>query len=344
MSNLPLLSSKNGSGASDLRHILQVGRVALAWNIFVVLFGAIVRISGSGAGCGQHWPTCNGEIAHLPRRLETWVELTHRVTSGAGFLLVVAFTWLCFRGAPAGHRLRRTAYAAMFLMLLEALIGAALVLFGLVAKDASHSRAVVMPAHLLVTFGLVAALTLAVRFSAAESGTRAEPSEPPGDSPLPPAWLAFGALAIVVVALSGALTALGDTLFPPVAASLAGRLAEDQGAGAHFLQRLRVFHPVLAVGAAALVVYVASAFAGSERPGVRRSSRAVLVFVALQLAAGGLNVALSAPGWLQVLHLGLALGLWIAFVSLAGEVGLTGGVGQLREPRRAPTLKPQNRT
>lgn len=300
-----------------------MGRVALAWNIFVVLFGAIVRISGSGAGCGQHWPTCNGEIAHLPRRLETWVELTHRVTSGAAFLLVVAFTWLGFRGAPAGHRVRRAAYAAMFLMVLEALIGAVLVLFGLVAKNASQSRAVVMPAHLLVTFGLVAALTLAVRWSAAESEGQREPRELATDSTLPQAWLAFGALAIVVVALSGALTALGDTLFPPVATSLAGRLQEDQGAGAHLLQRLRVFHPALAVGAAALVVYVASAFVGSERASVRRSSRAVLAFVALQLAAGGLNVALSAPGWLQVAHLGLALGLWIAFVSLAAEAGVT---------------------
>jgi cytochrome c oxidase assembly protein subunit 15 len=282
-----------------------------------------VRISGSGAGCGQHWPTCNGEIAHLPRRLETWIELTHRLTSGAAFLLVVAFTWLGFRGAPAGHRVRRAAYAAMFLMVLEALIGAVLVLFGLVGKNASQSRALVMPAHLLVTFGLVAALTLAVRWSARESEGQLEPRESTSDSALSPAWLAFGALAIVVVALSGALTALGDTLFPPVATSLAGRLQEDQGAGAHLLQRLRVFHPLLALGAASLIIYVASAFAASERASVRRSSRMVLVFAGLQVAAGGLNVALSAPGWMQVVHLALALGLWIAFVSLAGEAAVT---------------------
>jgi heme A synthase len=323
LSKFSPLSSKNGGASRDLRRIFQVGRVALAWNIFVVLFGSIVRISGSGAGCGQHWPTCNGEIAHLPRRLETWIELTHRVTSGAAFLLVVAFTWLCFRGVPAGHRLRRAAYAAMFLMVLEALIGAVLVLFGLVDKDASRGRALVMPAHLLVTFGLVASLTLAVRWSGRESAGEREAHESASDSAPSPVWVAFGALAIVVVALSGALTALGDTLFPPAATSLAGRFQEDQGAGAHFLQRLRVFHPVLAVSAAALVVYVTAGFASSERSSVRRASRAVLVFVGLQLAAGGLNVALSAPGWLQVVHLGLALGLWIAFVSLAGEVGVT---------------------
>jgi len=308
---------------------LQVARVALGWNIFVVLFGSIVRISGSGAGCGQHWPTCNGEIAHLPRRLETWVELTHRVTSGSAFLLVVAFTWLTVRRTPAGHRLRGAAYASMFLMVLEALIGAALVLFGLVAKDASQSRAVVMPAHLLVTFGLVAALTLAVRWSAADAAAQADA---PSDSAVSHAWLVFAALAIVVVALSGAVTALGDTLFPPAAASLAGRLHEDQGAGAHFLQRLRVLHPLLAISAAALVVYVAAPFVTAPRAAVRRASRAVLVFTAFQLTAGGLNVTLSAPGWLQVVHLGLGLGLWIAFVSLAAELGVTSRTAA--DPRR----------
>src|SRR5262249_15683727 len=152
-------------------------------------------------------------------------------------------------------------------------------------------------------FGFVAALTLAVRWSATESDA---PRELPSDAPTPSPLLAVAAFAIVAVALSGALTALGDTLFPPAATSLAGRSQGDQGAGPHFLPRLRVFHPLLAIGAAALVVYVTAGFVSAERTSVRRSSRAVLVFVGLQLAAGGLNVALSAPGWLQVVHLGLA--------------------------------------
>lgn len=281
-----------------------------------------MRISGSGAGCGQHWPTCNGEIVHLPRRLETWIELTHRVTSGGGFLVVVALTWLTWRGTPSGHRLRGAAYASMFFMVLEALVGAVLVLFGLVDKDTSRGRAIVMPAHLLITFGLVAALSLAVRWSSPNRDA-AEPHAVEHEGTAPHAWLALGLLAIVVVALSGALTALGDTLFPPLASSLAGRLHEDQGSGANFLQRLRVVHPILAVGAAAFVTYLAAGFAGSKRAAVRGASRAVLVLAALQVLAGGLNVALSAPGWLQVVHLALALGLWIAFVSLVGEVGLT---------------------
>jgi heme a synthase len=296
--------------------VSRVAAITLGYTIFVILFGAIVRITRSGAGCGQHWPTCNGEIAPLPHRLETLIEFSHRVTSAGSLVAVLVFAAITVRGVPAGHRLRKTAYAAVLLMVVEALIGAALVLFRLVVDDASKARAIVMPAHLLSTFALVAVLTLATLWS------RTPPPAPPETRASGPGsgWLALGAVALVVVALTGAITALGDTLYPPLAASLVGRLHEDQGAHANFLQRLRVLHPVLAVGAAALVAHLAAAY-GSVGPGARRASRAVLVFAGLQLAAGTLNVLLSAPGWLQVVHLGLALGLWASFVALAGSVG-----------------------
>jgi heme A synthase len=313
---LPDLSSRKRSLDGTLPRVSRVAAITLGYSIFVILFGAIVRITGSGAGCGQHWPTCNGEIAHLPRRLETLIEFTHRVTSAGALATVLAFTAVAIRGTPAGHRVRRTAYASVLLMVVEALIGAALVLFRLVADDASKARAFVMPAHLLSTYALVAVLTLATLWSKPTPDQTLEaPKAGPGRG-----WLFFGALAILVVAATGAVTALGDTLYPPAASSLAGRLHEDHGRAANFLQRLRVLHPVLAVATAALVAHVAAGFASSARPRVRVASRAVLAFSALQVLAGTLNVVLSAPGWLQVLHLGLALGLWVAFVSLAASV------------------------
>ena len=296
--------------------VSRVAAITLGYTIFVILFGAIVRITRSGAGCGQHWPTCNGEIALLPRRLETLIEFSHRVTSAGSLVAVLAFAAIAMRSVPAGHRLRKAAYAAVLLMVVEALIGAALVLFRLVVDDASKARAFVMPAHLLSTFALVAVLTLAALWSN---------TPPPGAAEMRAlgprrGWLVLGALTLLAVAVTGALTALGDTLYPPLAASLAGRLHEDQGAHANFLQRLRVLHPVLAVGAAAFVAQLAAAY-GSVSPRARRASRGVLVFAGLQLAAGTLNVVLSAPGWLQVVHLGFALGLWASFVALAGSVG-----------------------
>jgi heme A synthase len=264
---------------------------------------------------------------HLPQRLETRIEFTHRVTSFGALVAVLAFAAIAILGAPAGHRLRRTAYAAVLLMVVEALIGAALVLFRLVAHDASKARALVMPAHLLSTYALVAVLTLAALWSAPAPLVRAEPGKVTGPGR---GWLTAGALAIVLVAATGAFTALGDTLYPPAASSLAGRFHEDQGAAANFLQRLRVLHPVLAVATAALVVHLGAAHAGASQAGIRGASRAVIAFAGLQVVAGTLNVLWSAPGWLQVVHLGLALGLWVSFVSLAACVGEAQASGRSR--------------
>ena len=317
MLNLPVLSSKNpdasrksGVLSGDFRSIARVARATLGYTVFVILFGAVVRITGSGAGCGQHWPTCNGEIAHLPRRLETLIELTHRVTSAGALVAVLAFAVAAVLGSPPGHRLRGAAWTAVGLMVFEALIGAGLVLWRLVAEDTSTARAVVMPAHLVSTYALVAVLTLGVYWCRPNSGRAPMPPREPGAL----RWLVVGALAVVLVAATGALTALGDTLFPPAAQTLAARVAEDQGEAAHTLQRLRVLHPLLAVVTAVTVVALTLLYGSAHRA----ASRAVMALIGLQLVAGVTNVLLSAPGWLQVVHLGLSLAVWIALVTLVG--------------------------
>ena len=66
----------------------------LACNIGVILWGAYVRASGSGAGCGSHWPLCNGEVIPRLPATATLIEYSHRLTSGAALLGVVAlFVW-----------------------------------------------------------------------------------------------------------------------------------------------------------------------------------------------------------------------------------------------------------
>jgi heme a synthase len=289
----------------------------LAYTLFVILFGAVVRITGSGAGCGQHWPTCNGEVAHLPRSLETAIELTHRVTSGLALVAVLGLWVVTFRSEPPAHPARRLALGAVLLMIVEALIGAGLVLLELVERDSSVARAIVMPAHLLSTYALTAVLTLLVVWRDGHDRTNSGPTTHR-------TLLGACALALLVVSATGAVTALGDTLYPPQATSIDARLAEDHGGGAHFLMRLRVIHPVLAVLASGLVVHAVRAVARRSRTPASRArsaSRATIAFVVAQLGAGVLNVFLLAPGWLQVVHLGLALGIWIAFVLCAYEDG-----------------------
>ncbi len=295
-----------------LSPVARLAGFVLGYNVLVLLFGAVVRVTDSGAGCGEDWPRCHGELAHIPRSASTVIEFTHRVTSFLAVVAVVALYVVTLRRMPQRHPARGLALGAVLLIFLEALIGAALALYGLVEKDRSLARAIVMPTHLTITLALTAVLTLLTVWR---------------DEPLAALFRSSArslvgacALGLVVVSAMGAVTALGDTVFPPATATLGTRIVEDHGGGAHFLQRLRVVHPVLAVLVAGFVVQVARRLAASSASaGLKNAARAVIALVGAQLALGLLNVYLSAPGWLQITHLAFALGLWIAFIVLAHE-------------------------
>src|SRR4051794_25950294 len=129
---------------------------ALLFTLVVIVWGAYVRASGSGAGCGKNWPLCKGGVWSV----ETLIELTHRATSGLALLLTVAMLVFAFRNYPRGHRVRHGATLSMIFMITEALVGAGLVLFELVAHNASVARALFMSAHLVNTFILLGVMTL----------------------------------------------------------------------------------------------------------------------------------------------------------------------------------------
>jgi len=212
----------------------------LAVTVGVIVWGAFVRATGSGAGCGEHWPLCNGEVVPRAPATETLIELTHRITSGLSLLLVVGLGWRAFRLFPRGHRVRWAAGASIVFIGAEALIGAGLVLLGLVADNQSSTRAIVLGVHLTNTFLLLGALALTVQFADA-----------PWRTPARWQWrgVASAALAVLlgclVVGVSGAIAALGDTLFP--VESLADGLRQDLSATSHVLVRLRLHHPWIAV-------------------------------------------------------------------------------------------------
>jgi heme A synthase len=286
----------------------------LIYNLAVIAWGAYVRATGSGAGCGAHWPLCNGEVVLRAPAVETVIEFSHRATSGLALIsVVVLFIW-ARRSTSPGHPLRLGATLSLALMLSEAALGAGLVLFRLVADDASAARAIAVAAHLLNTFLLLAALTLSVFWA---SGGGAVPADSSRKGLL---RLTLGALAILLVSVSGAITALGDTLFP--SASLAEGLSADLSATSHFLIRLRTVHPVIAVMVAIYVMTSAwqLAHTGSN---ARSTARLLTWLLVAQLAAGIVNVLLLAPVWLQLVHLLLADAVWIAYVFLGAET-LTG--------------------
>jgi heme A synthase len=309
----------------------------LAFNLGVVLWGAFVRASGSGAGCGSHWPLCNGEVLPQPQRIQTIIEFTHRITSGVALLLVVGLVLWSRRATPKGHPARLGAILSLVFMLAEALLGAGLVLFEWVAHNSSLPRIASLGAHLLNTFLLLGSITLTAWWASGAARVRLA-----GRGKLP--WLiGLGAVGLLVVGMTGAMTALGDMLFP--SASVIEGLRQDATPTAHLLIRLRVLHPALAVAAGLYVV--ALGFWLMRRDGAYsatgRFSRALGALVLLQWLAGVTNIALLAPIWLQLGHLLLADLVWIAFVltsaSALAEIrqGAEDAATRLGPGRTAPT-------
>jgi heme A synthase len=303
-----LILSHDASPSSFVRYAWTV----LTVNVLVVLWGALVRATGSGAGCGGHWPLCNGEVLPSAAGQATAIEFTHRVLSGIALVLVVALWVWALRRFPRAHAARTWAWAALGLIVLEALVGAGLVLLEWVGENASTGRAISIVLHLGITFGLLASLSL----TAWNGGTVREPATPA----VRPAIAAALISGLIVVGMSGALTALGDTLFPPQ--TLAQGVLQDFDPAAHFLIRLRALHPILS---AALVIG-GILWADARRrvvttAGAKWRLTALRGLLLIQLAAGAANVILLAPVWLQIVHLLLANLVWLLLVICLAEAG-----------------------
>lgn len=290
----------------------------LAWltvgvTVFVILWGAVVRATGSGAGCGNNWPTCNGEVVPLSGSAETAIEFVHRLTSGALGLLIVGLVVLVRRHYPAGHRVRRAAYATLFLVIVESLVGAGLVLFEQTGEFEGVSRAYWQSGHFANTLLLLAAATLTAWWASvrpAEHGVTATPAE------RRLLWLVAG--GFLLVGVSGAIAALGDTLFP--ADSFLDGLERELSATGHVFERLRIYHPLIAIGAGLLAVWVANRLAEGRTGRVVRLARLLSLLVLGQLALGTLNALLAAPVWIQIVHLLVADLVWMTFVIMAADV------------------------
>ncbi len=285
----------------------------LVYNLGVIVWGAYVRATGSGAGCGDHWPTCQGEVIPIAPQTQTLIEFSHRVSSGLVFLLAVGMVFWAWKAYPRHHAIRRSASLVFVFTVTEALLGAGLVLFGLVAQNDSVFRALAMIAHLLNTFLLLASVTLTAWWATYGAPERLQ-------------WhgkasslLLVGLFGMLLLGASGAVAALGDTLFP--SQTLAEALREDTLPASSVLIRLRVIHPFLAIGVG---VYIASVAFWLRRnfslPHLEKVTLYVISVFLIQLALGAVNVILLAPMPVQMVHLLTADLIWIGLVLLAGIV------------------------
>lgn len=308
-----MIIPKKQSSKTSITSFAKYSWFILGFNILVILWGAVVRATGSGAGCGSHWPTCNGEVIPPSPQIDTLIEFTHRASSGVAFLMVLGMFIWALKIYPSKHHIRKTAGAAMIFMITESLVGAGLVLFELVGGNISATRVIVMGVHLLNTHLLLASIVLTAWWASGNNPIRLE--EQPGNLK----WrFLLGILGVIILSMAGAVTALGDTLFP--VENLVDGIQQDFSTASHFIVRLRVWHPVIAVIVGLYLIQFAFSLASQGGSAwIRRFSIGLGSLFAFQLIAGMVNLILLAPVWMQIIHLLLADLVWILLILLSAE-------------------------
>ena len=295
------------------RNFARFAWFTLGFNLLVILWGVFLRASKSGDGCGQHWLTCGGEVIPSAPQLKTVIEFSHRVTSGLALIVVVILVVWAFRAFAKGHILRKMAMASLVFIILEALLGAGLVLTGNTAEALTPTRPFWMAGHLINTFTLVALLSLTAWFAA---GGSVFGFNVPRKTLI---LLAVGVLGVFMVGMSGSTAALSSMLFPST--TLAEGFAKDFSDTSHFLLRLRVSHPILSI-LLGVYFYGLALWVIKKAPDsfwAKRWANILTLTVVLQLIAGSLTLVMLAPIVMQLIHLLLADLLWISFVLMAGE-------------------------
>ncbi len=299
-----------------------VAWATVVFNLAVIAGGTIVRATGSGAGCGASWPKCGDQFIPPNPAVETAIEFSHRASSFLAGLGVAALFFMALWVYDRGHIVRRAAFVSAVLLVIEALLGAALVLFGWVEDDISGGRMVAVALHLTNTFLLLGALTLTAWWGSGHPAPRAYDKRTVR-------WLVAGAATILVLGATGALNAIGDAVFP--ADSVASGIADEFGPTAPLLLRLRVIHPVVAVAGGIFVAWVAMRLSLSAGARSKRMSLWVTIIVFSQMFIGIANILLLTPLYAQVVHLMVADVLWISFVLF--------GATTLADTDRSPLLE-----
>ena len=305
----------------DLKRLPSPALRRFAWGVlvyFVIVFlgGTLVRATGAGAGCGDHWPLCNGTVVQHHPRVDTIIEFTHRIMSGCSLFAVLGLLWWTIAGTARGHLARVAAFAAVAFTVIEAILGALLVKLGLTAQSQSPIRPAYLSLHLSNTLLLLAALTLTAHLLSRSKGFMRG-----GVRLVAPFGAAVTVLVVMVVGVTGSLAALGDTLFPE--SSLSRALAQDFSAASGWLVRWRWMHPTVAILASVFLIWLlVRATKDKTNWDNRPLTRRIVLLLAIVYTLGALDVVLLAPLWIQVAHLLAADTLWASLVVLTARLTL----------------------
>ena len=292
---------------TPLRPLRRISLVALILAFAQIVFGAIVRITGSGMGCGDHWPKCNGAWFPPHDRFDLIIEISHRYLALALSLVIL---WLLI----ASWRARRSpgvsgpggvfgpAVGASVLVVIAALLGAVTVKMEL--------NPLVIASHLTIAMSLLAVLAVAT-FRAGGLGASAITG---GGSPR--AW-GSARVAVILTLLTLALGALTANL--PDAASSCGGFPwcrTVKAAGLPF--NVHILHRILAF---ALLGHMIGAFFSSRKrrdpAPVGNAARLAFGAVVVQVLVAGALIEMHFPASLRSLHQAVGTFVWLAVVIFA---------------------------
>lgn len=277
----------------------------LIYTVLVILWGAWVRISHSGDGCGDTWPLCHGRLIPEAERGKTWVEYGHRLMSGIYGLVVIYFWWVARKIYQPGHFARKAALATLIFTITEALLGAKLVLFKLVTTNDTPYRAFVMALHQVNSFMLTGAVALV----AVAALSQAETQQPSSSKQV----YRFFPWIIVVIGITGAWASLSNSLFPTE--NLWDGFMADFSSDSHFLIRIRGLHPVLALlGGGGLALYFWLKTQTAELQVIQKRSLQMSLLLIFGIMFGIGTLLLHAPVWMKIVHLALAHSIWVVML------------------------------
>ena len=284
----------------------------LLYTLFVIMWGAFVRASFSGDGCGANWPACGGEIIPNLNRTPKIIEFMHRISTTPLAPLLLLLVFWSRSIFPKGHQVRSFAVITFLFTLMEGLVGAVQVKLGATAHSESILRAVIGSVHLTTTFFLLSSLTLTAWIGSGEKQIRFKNQGVIGLA----IFIAFA--GSLILGVSGVITALGDMLHP--SATLAEGIRQDFLPGASFLVRLRPLHPLIAMSVGLYSLLIAGLLSHLRpSPNTERFAKRMGALFIIQIFAGALNLLMKAPIPMQLLHLLLGDLVWLNLVLLSAS-------------------------
>ncbi|MFB0900591.1 MAG: COX15/CtaA family protein [Dehalococcoidia bacterium] len=282
----------------------------VVYTLINILIGVVVRSTGSGAGCGVSWPSCNGAIFISGSVQSELIEYIHRLSSGINLLLVILLFLIIIKFLRNNHNAVLFSALSVCFIFIEAGIGAFIVFYQWVADNSSMGRAIVVPFHLVNTFFLMFFLiaTTWILFQNNRLNLNFKILSLSH-------WkkFLFGFLLFFLLSTSGATSALADTLFEAI--DLKSELLSDISGNAHILSRIRIFHPIIAICTVFWITYCSKNINLIYKNKIMKRLYNYLIFsFIIEFCIGILNVLLLVPIFLQIVHLLIAHLVWTFMV------------------------------